>query len=356
MKKKVLHVINSLMPGGAENLLINSLVPGGLQEHTDNLLVYFMGSSGLENKIDPGIKWYNLNYKGMVSLPATLLKLRKIIKEQRIDIVHSHLNPAGFYTHLACPSNIPQVHTLHTTYSMDRETPPVKLFLEKELYFKKRSCNLIFLSEFTKADFLNTVPFKGKYFVLNNFVPDQFFTNTVKEYAPGRKDLRIIATGRLNEVKNYEYLLKVFSHLKNRAIYLDIYGSGDKTKYEKEISEQGINVKMMGHHNNLQGILGNYDLFIMPSIFEGFPLSVFEAMASGLPLMLSAIAPLKSIVKDHAIYFELDNEKAVAKTLELILDKKMDINSTAKLALIYAERTVRMDLYINRLLDIYKQI
>ncbi|MBK8519919.1 MAG: hypothetical protein IPL54_03200 [Chitinophagaceae bacterium] len=70
MKKKVLHIINSLTTGGAETLLANSLSPGGLQEHTDNYLAYFNKSSYLTDIIDKDVKLINLNYTGALILCA----------------------------------------------------------------------------------------------------------------------------------------------------------------------------------------------------------------------------------------------------------------------------------------------
>ena len=335
---------------------MNSLSPGGLQEHTDNIVVYFQGSSALENKIDKRVVVHNLNYTGLASLPGVLLKLRRLIKQHGTDIIHSHLNPAGWYAHLVCPDTAVQVHTLHTTYSMDTVTPASKLYFEKQLYFKKQNCNIILLSDFIERDFLKSIPFAGKHFVLNNFVEDAFFKTTSKEYEHSNKQLRIVAAGRLTALKNFEYLLQVFAHLKGREICLDIYGGGDVTKYEKQIIEMGINVKMMGHHEHLAEVISSYDLFIMPSKFEGFPLSLFEAMAAGVPLMLSDIAPLRSIVKEHAIYFTLDDDKAVAAILESVLDKQTDINELARNALVFANKTVRRETYITKLLEIYNQI
>ena len=356
MKKKVLHVINSLTPGGAETLLVNSLSAGGLQEHTDNVVVYFQGTSDLEKKLDSRVKCICLHYKGLHSLPGALFKLRRIIRSYKINIVHSHLNPAGVYTHLVCPSNIPQVHTIHTTYSMDNETPPVKLFFEKHFYFKKRNCNIILLSDFTKKDFTKTIPFTGRSFVLNNFVPDAYFDIPVIKQKLPLQELKIIAIGTLKPLKNFEYLLDVFSRLTNYPVSLDIFGGGDKTAYEKLIKEKSLNIRMVGHSENMEKKMIGYDLFIMPSKFEGFPLSVFEAMAAAIPLMLSAIEPLTSIVKDNAIYFELDNAEKVAQQIIAVLQNKIDINEMAVKAKEYAEKTVRREMYIQKLLKIYGQL
>jgi glycosyltransferase involved in cell wall biosynthesis len=359
MKRKinVLHIINSLQQGGAETLLVNSLSGGGLQEYTNNILVYFQSTSILEEKIDKDIKVYDLGYKGLFSLPGTLLRLKKIIKEHNIDIVHSHLNPASTYAHLACPKNIPQVHTLHITYSQDFDTRPILKYIERIMYFKKRRANIIFLSDFTKEDFLKTVKFKGHSFVLNNFIEDIYFNGNVNEYDySSAKGLKLIAVGYLRPQKNYLYLLEIFKHLKNYNIQVDIYGGGDTTSCQKIIDENNLKIKFMGAANNINEIIKRYDLFIMSSANEGFPLSVFEAMAAGVPVMLSNIKPLTSIVKEHAVYFDLDNAEKAAQQLVAILHGQIEINKMAYNAKTYAGQTVRRGIYIDKLLKIYDKI
>lgn len=352
----VLHVINSLAIGGAETLLANSLAPGGLNEYTENTLVYFRGNSYLSGIIDKNVKTICLNYTGGIDIIRVFNQLRKIVVGNAFNIIHTHLNPASFYTHLICPAGIPQLHTLHTTYSMDTETRRLMLFLEKQLYFKSKTCNIICLSDSARDDFLQSVPFKGNVFVLNNFVADKFFTNPVKKYDASKSVLKMVAVGSLVELKNFEYLLDVFSYCKNDEIYLDIYGKGDKTKYDKIIGSNGLKVRMMGENTDIADTLKKYDLFIMPSKFEGFPLALFEAMASGLPVMVSNIAPLRSIVKDNGIYFDLHNPEATAGIIKSILHNKIDLNVFAKKAKFYVEQTVKRETYIKRLLAIYEQL
>jgi glycosyltransferase involved in cell wall biosynthesis len=345
-----------MQPGGAEVLVTNSLSPGGLCEHTENHLAYFLGSSYLLDKLDKNVHVHDMAYKGFKDLKRLISHLRQIIVDNKIDIVHSHLNPAGLYTHLACPKNVPHVHTIHTTYSMDNETLWFKLWAEKQFFLTKKTAKIILLSDFAKDDFLKAVKFKGRAFVLNNFVQDDFFNIVTSRQQQQIKHLKLIAIGTLKPLKNFEYLLKVFKQLVSYDISLDIFGSGDKAAYQKLIDENGLKVTMMGHAENLVDTMAGYDLFIMPSKFEGFPLSVFEAMAAGLPLMLSAIAPLKAIVKENAIYFDLNDPEDAAQKLIAILDGKIDINVMAVKARSYAEKTVRREIYINKLLHIYDQL
>ncbi len=356
MIKKVLHVINSLTIGGAETLLANSLSAGGLQQHTDNYLVYFNQSSYLLDIIDKDVKVINLNYKGGVDIVRMLRQLKSIIKYNKIDIVHTHLTPASLYTHLVCPSAAPQVHTIHSTYSMDNETRPWMRLLERKLFLEKKKCNVISLSEYAKEDFLHTIPFKGKVFVLNNFVADQFFLAPRKNSSLNAKKLRLLAVGSLKPLKNFEYLLDVFEHLKDEEIYLDIYGEGDKKLYEDIIKSKNLKVRMMGRNDDMASVYTDYDLFIMPSKYEGFPLSLFEAMASGIPLLLSDITPLKSIVKNHAGYFSLDDAAGTADTISDIYKNRSATELMANKAKEFAMETVKREIYIKKLLAIYDNL
>lgn len=357
MPRKVVHVINSLMPGGAEMLLANSLAPGGLAAAADNTLVYLQGESEfIRRRIDPAVPVVNLSYRGLPDLPFALERLRKLIRHIQPDIIHTHLNPAGWYTRLACPAGIPQVHTLHTTYSMDTETGRLKRWLEKKSYFSRRDCNLIFLSNYTRTDFMQAIPFRGKGFVLPNFVPDNFFAASARTFPSDARALRLVAVGRLSPVKNIDYLLDVFAELTGQPISLDIYGTGDGTGYQQQINERKLNITLKGPHPDIASVLPQYDAFILPSLFEGFPLSVFEAMAAGLPLLVSDIAPLHDVVKEHALYFPLDNAAAVAGLLQSILHQQQPVNAMAAAALHYANATVRRSSYTERLLQIYGEV
>ena len=352
MKLKVLHVITSMGIGGAEVLLANSLAKGGLQDYTDNSIALFEGTSWVVDRIDKEVKWYSLDYKSILSLPRVLYQLRKIIKENKIDIVHTHLTRTGFLTHLVLPKNVKHVHTIHTTYSKNFETGKTLLWIEKQLYFKSKNANIISLSDYTKDDFLEAVNFKGNIFVLNNFVNEAYFNLNKLPYPADSPTLKLIAVGTLKKLKNFEFLLEVFGYLKDYPITLDIFGDGNQVAYQNVIQSNNLKVNMRGATPDLPGVMAKYDLFIMPSVIEGFPLVLFEAMASGVPVMLSDIASLKCIVKENAIYFDF-KAKEVADTLVSIFEKKIDINSLAEKARTYAEETVKREKYIARLLDIY---
>ncbi len=349
---KVLHIINSLTIGGAETLLVNSLSKGGLQCYTQNTLVYFQGTSTLEKKIDPDVKVICLEYKGAADLPRTLKLLRKIVKDNKVDIVHSHLSPAGVYTRIALPKKTKQVHTLHSTYSANRTLPRILLQLEKSYFFTHKSVSLIFLSEVLKNDFLQVINFKGKTFILNNFI-DNIFFNPSPKIETG--SFKVVAVGNLNPPKNYRYLFEIFKFLKDTPVSLDIYGGGDIEKHQLMITENNLNIKLMGQQQNINEVLLQYDLFVMASTSEGSPISVMEAMASGLPCLLSDIDSLRNTSAGNAVYFSLNDARKAAGTIKAIVNKEVDIAAIAQKAKEYAEK-FRRENYIEKLLTIYQSI
>jgi glycosyltransferase involved in cell wall biosynthesis len=73
---------------------------------------------------------------------------------------------------------------------------------------------------------------------------------------------------------------------------------------------------------NINEIIPQYDLFTMASQYEGFSLAVLEAMALGMPMLLSAIASFKEQCADTAIYFDLENtDDFLAKLKDLCSNK-----------------------------------
>ncbi|MFN8253130.1 MAG: glycosyltransferase [Ferruginibacter sp.] len=356
-KLKILHVINSLTRGGAETLVVNSLTPGGINEQADNYLLYFIKGDYLSSLVDKNVTQVCLDYKGGTDIFRLFRRMRKIIREGNFDIIHTHLNPADFYVSLAKPKNIPQVHTVHIAYSADFETRKSFKFLEKFLYFKRNDCNLIFLSSYTEKDFLETVSYTGRHFVLNNFIDDSFFGLQGCKYNPGTGEtLRIIAVGNFRAQKNYFYMLEIFRHLKDCNIELDIYGGGDTAAYEEIIRANNLKVNLKGQKAKIDEVISGYHLFMMSSINEGFPLSVFEAMAASVPLMLSDIPPLKSIVEEHAVYFELGDAAKAASIVMDIAMGKIDISQMAQHAKQHAEKMARRDVYIKNLFSIYNNV
>jgi len=109
------------------------------------------------------------------------------------------------------------------------------------------------------------------------------------------------SVGRLHPVKNYQSLIETFSRLANKNIKLQIVGEGtERKKLEESINNLRLEdyVELMGQRKDIPRILSGWDLYVQPSLSEGFGLATVEAMLSGLPVVVTPGGSLPEIIRD----------------------------------------------------------
>jgi glycosyltransferase involved in cell wall biosynthesis len=311
MKPKLLiHIIDSLTFGGAEILLKNSI---SLMSQYRHLVLYLNPPDNLKNLFSAGVEFECLNHQGWSHLLTTCRKINRIIKERQPCLIHAHLLNSTILARLSTPRSMPLVATVHSLYSVDAFSKSKKALWVERLTIRKQT-GLIAVSQHVLHDYLQWVNYKGQTFVLYNFLPDACFE---KRCAPKEGTLlKCIAVGNLKEAKNYPYLLQMFRYLKNAPVSLDIYGVGNQDQaLQKEIDEKGLNIVLKGHATNVQNLLPHYDLFLQSSEHEGFGLSVIEAIAAKLPVLIAKIPVFEEITNGHAHFFPLNDAQEAADIL-----------------------------------------
>lgn len=149
-----------------------------------------------------------------------------------------------------------------------------------------------------------------------------------------KKDKQLVEflfVGRIVPIKNIPFLIKGFinAYKKNKNIILKIVGEGDKEEVElvKNIAKEYSNIKFLGKKsgNELVDIYQNSDVFILTSNYDNYPNVVFEAMASGLPVIGTNVGGIPSQVMDEktGLLVELNNIEHLKKSiLDLANDKE----------------------------------
>ena len=155
-------------------------------------------------------------------------------------------------------------------------------------------CNFYSVSSETDLNFLR------KKFIFTKKIKIRKNSVDIKETKPfnKRKKNQIICIGRLEEQKNYEYIINEFS---NSNIKIDIYGEGSLRKDLEELAKkQNTLIEFKGLVNNdlLHKEMEDYKYYIISSHFEGNPKSLLEAMANGCVVFASSIPNNKEIVND----------------------------------------------------------
>jgi glycosyltransferase involved in cell wall biosynthesis len=194
-----------------------------------------------------------------------------------------------------------------------------------------KSKKIITVSKCTKKDLEKYFPFcKKKVEIIYEGVnKKEFFPTNKKKKNPY---FIIGYTGGLGKRKNVEFILKLAKLLeKNKKIIFKIGGKGpEKDKLEKIVKKEGIkNVKFVGFipPNQLNNFYNSLDLFIFPSLYEGFGLPVLEAMACGTVVISSNISSLPEIIGKGggSICLNLNLKDFKEKINKFIKMKKKDL-------------------------------
>jgi glycosyltransferase involved in cell wall biosynthesis len=193
----------------------------------------------------------------------------------------------------------------------------------------KNASYIIALNEDMKRK-INTIYKRENIIVVPNGIELEKF----KDIYPQKQDNKIktiIFVGTLRPVKGVEYLIKAMSiiHEKLPDTNLLIVGDGpDREKLEtlaQELDLQGCTC-FAGNVSNekIPEYMAKADLFVLPSLSEGFPLVILEAMASGLPIVTTNIGGLPDIVKngENGFLVEPKNPEALADKIMLLLSNK----------------------------------
>ncbi|WP_191907068.1 glycosyltransferase [Adhaeribacter soli] len=347
--KTILYVIDSLSVGGAERLLVETI--NNLPEFRIVVVTLYPGDDLL-----PELNCHSvhcLDFKGKLTIPTTVLKLRKLITSYCPDIVHAHLLWSTFIARLATPKSIPFYFSVHSTLSKDAfGKNKLSLFLEKVTY--KPWHTAIFVSEYVKSDYDQSVGLRGPAHVLYNFIPDQFFQNF--RLKPDNKLEKFVAVGNLKEAKNYQYLIEAFKILKEKGVSatLDIYGQGYLQKtLQQEIDKYQLPIKLKGTAKNIHTILPQYDAYVLCSMHEGFGLAPVEAMAVGLPVFLSDIPIMHEVSGGHAVFFNPQRPEDFAGKVQEAMGQADKLKLHAEQAHAFALKLASHKSYLKGLYQIY---
>ena len=167
---------------------------------------------------------------------------------------------------------------------------------------------------------------------------------------------KVLAVGRLEDQKNYKFLIKKFA---NSKIELDIVGEGSrKEELEKLARKNNVKVNFLGRvdYFELQEIYKNYRIFIMPSLFEGNPKALLEALASGCLVFAYNNKNISEIIvnKKNGILFTLETD--LNNEIKKYLSTEDFFNELTIAGYDYIKKNNLIDSLFEKEIEIYKTI
>ncbi|MEX2027953.1 MAG: glycosyltransferase family 4 protein [Candidatus Curtissbacteria bacterium] len=300
---KVALIIDTWFPtigGGQTNALE---ISKRLAKKGINIDIITRSTGADDAKLPPNIKVVRLGPKAKpfdyLSKIAFLPRAYIYVAKGNYDLVHAHAFLPGIIAWLLkLQKGLPTVFTVHGTSRGTGLNNPLKSFFE-ELILTKLSYNAqISVSQ----DFLKLKNVNKKIYYVPNGVDVKNFDN-VSSMKP--KYQTVLFVGRLHPQKNLINLIKAISLVKKDIsdIRLILVGAGPQKKTLRNLAHQLNLDKNIVFEGQIVGtalirLYKSSDLFVLPSIYEGQPLTVLEAWASKLPVVVSATGDLPYIVKD----------------------------------------------------------
>jgi len=330
MKKKVAFLVAGVNSGGTENYLLRFLKFYG--EKIDATVYCKSGGFGeleLEFKeVGAELKAFHLGYFNVVKFN----KLKKEFELHKYDSVCDLTGSLGALPLLmAKRAGVPKRIAF---FRNSREKFKKSFF--KTRYYKfitnllpqvatkvlsnsKEAFNYFYSIDWNKDDKFDVI--------YNGVSADQFISehlNLRKELDIPKEAFVVGHVGRLNDQKNHETILKVALDLckKDKNIYFVLCGKNVDVKYQLTVDKQNLTnrVLLLGMRRDINKVLNTLNCFYFPSLIEGQPNALIEALISGVPFVASNINPIKETIpaKFHKQLIDpLDSNSAKIKILEI---------------------------------------
>jgi glycosyltransferase involved in cell wall biosynthesis len=229
-------------------------------------------------------------------------KVNDLVEQFDLDIVHFHGGPGGII--LFKKTSVPCIFTAHHTYwqqsSYMRQQTWKKIFVpfEKKSYYLANK--IICVSEDTRSILVK------KYGVLPNkttYIPNGI-SKPQKIRDTNRNNKEIIYIGRIDKRKGLDFLLEAMDivNQKDDSIKLHIVGDGvDKKRLETFAAERSLNANFYGYLSDekIQKLFDLSSLQVVPSLFEGFGISVLEGMSHRVPVIATNVDGIRNVVKHN---------------------------------------------------------
>ena len=307
---KILHVIDSEGFYGAETVLVDLVAEQkrlGIQATILNMRPCPKGEQSLEAAAGKkGLNFVIIPLKAGLDIRGAM-RIVRFARNNHFDIIHSHGYKANILLGLMpkCLRKLPMVTTLHGWCSTKRFS---KLWLFEQLDL----LSLWFMDAVVVVNkSMNRHPYLRKQGlkiqVVNNGIPliDFAKSSTLREQDIVdfcKKDGLVLgAIGRLSKEKNFALLLEVLIRLKKQGLdpYLVIIGEGgERPGLEMLIEKHGLGERVLlaGYRDGARNYISLFDLFLMPSLTEGLPITLLEAMQAEIPIVASAVGGIPEVL------------------------------------------------------------
>ncbi len=302
-----------------------------------HVVCHLYGEDDLKGEISLlHIPVFCLGMKRLSQWPKGMVRLLRIIKKYRPDLIHTQLFGADVMGRvLGCLLGIPVVSTLQSSVY----EPGIPYFRSRGRQWidgwTGRLCRAKFIavSQFVKQSVQKRLNYREEDIVVihNSVDPGEFSPNgdrsrLRRSLGWDDRDIFLICVGKLNPPKGQNYLIQALPKVirEYQRVKLLVVGSGPNEREWEALSQQlGLKdaVFFMGDRKDIKDLLEASDIFVVPSLSEGLPVALLEAMSMKKPCIASDIPPVREVIGERkaGILVEPGSAEAIAAALLEVL-------------------------------------
>lgn len=353
---RIIQVIPDFRIGGAEEMCKHLSI--SLKKHGHEVKIVSLYDLSTRNTADLEAEGFEISYLG--KKPgldfSTVKKLKKTIKEFRPDVIHSHLH-ALKYAYWASSRDCPIVHTIHNVATKD--SGGLSLILNK-LFLRSGRVKFVALSKAIQETIVDayTSDVRDIPVVLNGVPIERYYARKGYDL---KSPISIANVAGFRPAKNQIELLKAVMILQSEGIdcELFLYGDGEKrAEIEDFIKQNELDavVRLCGFRNDVAEKLAESDIFVLPSLFEGIPLSLIEAMATAMPIVASNVGGIPDMIDDGETGLLCEPiAQSIAEKIQLFVSS-VDLRATCGKSALKAASRFSDERMCLGYVDVYKSV
>lgn len=289
----IVHVYRSMGQGGAQKVILQLCNAQRKQGHN----VWVISAGGIYEKDLKELGVVHIEIPDIASKqPLDIIKciktIRNLCKEIGNGIVHTHHRSAAFDAQIAC-RGLSEIKLLYTSHNVFAGMRHMLRFALKKTY-------VVAVGEDVKDNLVNYYGLPEKQvIVIRNSVEKPLIDATAHMFEREEGGFYIGFIGRLAEVKGVDVLIKAVKGLDD-SVRIYIIGDGEKAEEYKRLTES-LNIKSVhftGYRKDAMNLIAQFDVIVLPSWQEGFPLTIVESFASGKAVIASNIPGNNELVHD----------------------------------------------------------
>lgn len=310
---RILHIHPSMGSGGIE-AMICGLANEMAKKHDVTLCTIFKidKSNVFEKKLSPSVQRVGLGKKKPGFSIKEVFKVYQFIRKGHFDVVHIH----GFFYYYALSvfllrKTVRFVYTIHSDAVKENSTWDKRFLVFKKFAFKHKYIHPVTISKESKRSFTSFYCLDST--LIYNGISDyscEHPENKLKDYHFTSHTKLFLHPGRISEPKNQLVLVRVFDRLikEGRDVVLLIAGSRQDLRIWSEIEPYlSGRIVYLGERDDVRDLLAEADAFCLPSIWEGMPVTLLEALSVGCVPICSSVGGIPEIITDGVNGFLSDD-------------------------------------------------